>query len=250
MPIFAFQLPPQVVETILDSIIGSSWNDLGHGGPMTSNGVVEVKDGCIFHWVPIRSLEPRIQMIHVAFPTLFARSVWKTLGHHTPPHGHTHALYNFKKRGILILRPCLWTLLSRSPRVGWRWRRFMLVMMMVRMRRHAHDTTTITAGGTWQSLITRRRSVGCSWMIHVHGRRTAMMIVRRWGLIEVPSWCVVARRNAVWWRCGCLSCHGIFRPRHASWRRRIGCLFGRVMRGVRWWMTRLLWLYCLLFGRG
>jgi hypothetical protein len=52
--ILPFQLPSEVVESVLDSIVGTTRDHLGHLGPLAAGGIVQPEDGGILYRSPLR----------------------------------------------------------------------------------------------------------------------------------------------------------------------------------------------------
>lgn len=70
--VLPFELPPKVVEPVLDAIVGAAWDHLGHLGPLTTGGIVQPEDGGILHGGPLRRLEAGVEMIDVSLAALLA----------------------------------------------------------------------------------------------------------------------------------------------------------------------------------
>jgi hypothetical protein len=174
-------LTPQIVEPIFDTVIRSSWNHLGHFGPMGSRRVIEVKYRGIFDWVPVRNLESRIKMIHVSFPTLLSCAILHLLRHNRPLHGHSHALDHVEKQLVFFFRPNLGT-------------SFLLTILIHGSRGRTTHFWRATIG--W-STSTTRHHLGVPIRHSLRGWWPIVMVHWRWlGSIRRRIWRISHR----WWR--------------------------------------------------
>jgi len=109
MFILPLELPPQVVETVFDPVVGASGDHFGHFRPLASAGVVEVEYLGVFGGGPVGGFETGVEVIYVAFAALLPGPFGHGLCHEGPFHRHAHGLYHLEEECVFFLGPCLGT---------------------------------------------------------------------------------------------------------------------------------------------